>query len=232
MYELIIANKNYSSWSMRPWVLMRELAIPFSETLLPFHTNTGAGAFRHFTPSGRVPCLVDGALRVWDSLAIAEYLAEQHGNVWPQTTAARAWARSAAAEMHSGFSALRNECSMSVGMRIRMHRISAALQSDLSRLAALWGEGLDLHGGPFLGGAGFTAVDAFFAPVATRVQTYGLTLPQVAADYAQRLLDLAAVKEWIAAGIAETWRDLPHEADFAASGAITQDLRAPYVRTD
>ena len=94
MYELIIANKNYSSWSMRPWVLMRELAIPFTETLLPFHTNTGAGDFRNFTPSGRVPCLVDGELKVWDSLAIAEYLAEPYPAVWPQASATRAWARS------------------------------------------------------------------------------------------------------------------------------------------
>ncbi len=229
MYELIIANKNYSSWSMRPWVLMRELAIPFSERLLPFHTNQGAGDFRHFTPSGRVPCLVDGELKVWDSLAIAEILAERHGGVWPQDQAARAWARSAAAEMHSGFATLRNECSMSVGMRIRLHRISPGLQSELSRLAALWTEGLDRHGGPFLAGDRFTAVDAFFAPVATRVQTYGLSLPKAAADYTQRLLDLVAVKAWIAAGIAETWRDLPHEADFTTYGEVIQDLRAPPV---
>ena len=227
MYELIIANKNYSSWSMRPWVLMRELAIPFTETLLPFHTNTGAGDFRNFTPSGRVPCLVDGELKVWDSLAIAEYLAEPYPAVWPQASATRAWARSAAAEMHSGFSTLRNECSMSVGMRIRLQRISAGLQADLSRLAALWTEGLRLHGGPFLGGDRFTAVDAFFAPVATRVQTYDLPLPQVAADYVQRLLNLAAVREWIAAGIAEPWRDLPHEVDFTTYGEVIQDLRAP-----
>jgi glutathione S-transferase len=227
MYELIIANKNYSSWSMRPWVLMRELAIPFSETLLPFHTNTGAGEFRHFTPSGRVPCLVDGALKVWDSLAIAEYLAERHGTVWPQSSTARAWARSAAAEMHSGFATLRNECSMSVGMRIRLHAISRGLQADLSRLDTLWSEGIERHGGPFLAGSSFTAVDAFFAPVATRVQTYGLPLPKAAADYAQRLLGLASVQEWIADGIAETWRDLPHEADFTTHGEVTQDLRAP-----
>ena len=125
---------------------------------------------------------------MWDSLAIAEYLAERHDGVWPRATAARAWARSAAAEMHSGFGTLRNECSMSVGMRIRLHRISPGLQSDLARLAALWTEGLERHGGALLGGDRFTAVDAFFAPVATRVQTYGLPLPQVAADYVQRLL--------------------------------------------
>lgn len=227
MYELIIANKNYSSWSMRPWVLMRTLQIPFQERLLFFHTNKGDGDFRRFTPSGRVPCLVDGETRVWDSLAIAEYLAEQHAGVWPASKAVRAWSRSAAAEMHSGFSTLRNVCSMSVGLRVRLHSISAALQSDLARLAALWTDGLDRHGGPFLGGAAFTAVDAFFAPVASRVQTYGLQLPAPAAAYAQRLLEQPAVREWIAAGIAETARDLDHEKDFVEYGVITEDLRAP-----
>ncbi len=227
MYELIIANKNYSSWSMRPWVLMRALQIPFTERLLPFHTNNGAGDFRNFSPSGRVPCLMDGDLRVWDSLAIAEYLAERHAGVWPQEPAARAWARCAAAEMHSGFQALRNECSMSVGLRIRLHRISPSLQADLSRLDALWTDGLDAHDGPWLAGKQFTAVDAFFAPVATRVQTYGLALSQPAAQYVQRLLDLTPVVEWMDAGIAEPWRDAGHEDDVMAHGEITQDLRAP-----
>jgi glutathione S-transferase len=226
MYELIIANKNYSSWSMRPWVLMRALQIPFNERLLPFHANSGAGAFRNFSPTGRVPCLVDGAVTVWDSLAIVEYLAERHAGVWPKDAVARAWARSAAAEMHSGFQALRNECSMSVGQRVRLNHVTPALQEDLSRLNALWVEGFSLHGGPFLAGGSFTAVDAFFAPVATRVQTYGLSLSQASAQYAQRLLDSSAVKEWINAGIAEPWRDAAHEADILAQGEVTLDLRA------
>jgi glutathione S-transferase len=226
VYELVIANKNYSSWSMRPWVLMRALQIGFAERLLLFHANTGPGDFRNFSPSGRVPCLIDGALKVWDSLAIAEYLAERHADVWPRDPAARAWARSASAEMHSGFQALRNECSMSVGLRVRLHRISDPVQADLSRLAELWTTGLDVHGGPWLSGDRFTAVDAFFAPVATRVQTYGLMLPQRAAGYAQRLLDFAPVKQWVNAGIAEPWRDAAHEAEVLAQGEILQDLRA------
>jgi glutathione S-transferase len=226
VYELVIANKNYSSWSMRPWVLMRALQIGFTERLLPFHANTGTGDFHNFSPSGRVPCLIDGALKVWDSLAITEYLAERHADVWPQDPAARAWARSASAEMHSGFQALRNECSMSVGLRMRLHRISDPLQADLSRLAELWTMGLDVHGGPWLAGERFTAVDAFYAPVATRVQTYGLMLPQRAALYAQRLLDFAAVKQWVSAGIAEPWRDVAHEAEVLARGEIIRDLRA------
>jgi glutathione S-transferase len=226
MYELFIANKNYSSWSMRPWVLMRALQIPFTERLLLFHANQGAGAFRNFSPSGRVPCLVDGPVKVWDSLAIAEYLAERHPGVWPQDPAARAWTRSACAEMHSGFQTLRDVCSMNVGLRVRLHGISAALHADLARLLALWTAGLDAHGGPWLGGASFTAVDAFFAPVASRVQTYGLPLTQRAGEYAQRLIEFPVVREWISAGIAEPWRDASHEAEVLTHGEIIRDMRA------
>lgn len=226
MYELYIGNKNYSSWSMRPWVLMRSLGIDFVEHLRPFHTNHGEGSFRRFSPSGRVPLLVDGDLRVWDSLAIAEHLAEQHAGVWPGERAARAWARSAAAEMHSGFSALRNECSMSVGVRIRLHRQSDALQADLQRIDDLWKDGLSRFGGPFLAGSRFSAVDAFFAPVATRLQTYGLTLSDASAAYAARVLDHPPVREWIKAGLAETFRDDQHEEEVRAAGALIQDLRA------
>jgi glutathione S-transferase len=230
MYELIIANKNYSSWSMRPWVLMRAQGIPFRETLLRFDRNHGEGDFKRFTPSGRVPTLVDGDLRVWDSLAIVEYLAEKHPGVWPTAVAARAWARSAAAEMHSGFNALRNDCSMNVGIRLRLRQHGAGLNADLARLAALWQEGLTCHGGPFLGGAQFTAVDAFFAPVAARVQTYLLPLPEVAAAYVQRLLAVPAVQEWMVAGEAETFRDPGHEDEILAQGELLEDRRAPELR--
>jgi glutathione S-transferase len=223
MYELIITNKNYSSWSMRAWVLMRQLAIPFTERLLPY----SPGVFKGVTPAGNVPCLMDGDVVVWDTVAITEYLAERHPGVWPEDARARAWARSAVAEMHSGFSALRNECSMNVGVRIRRHGISAALQANLDRLAELWGEGLTRHGGPFLGGAKFTAVDAFYVPVASRVQTYALPLRAQAAACASRLLELPAVKEWIAAGIAETARDPMHEDEVLAQGIVVEDLRAP-----
>jgi glutathione S-transferase len=223
MYELIITNKNYSSWSMRTWVLMRQLGIPFKERLVRY----APGVLREHTPSGRVPCLVDGQALVWDTLAIAEYLAERHAGVWPADAAARAWARSAAAEMHSGFGALRNECSMSVGVRLRRHGISDALQADLARLAELWADGLARHGGPFLAGEQFTAVDAFFAPVATRVVTYGLPLPTQAATYVGRLLVAPAVKQWIADGIAEDFRDDSHEDEIMSQGVLLADLRAP-----
>jgi glutathione S-transferase len=223
MYELIIANKNYSSWSMRSWVLMRQLDIPFTERLVRYRP----GGYRGITPAGRVPCLVDGDLQIWDTMSIAEYLAERHAGVWPADAGARAWARSASAEMHSGFMALRNECSMSVGMRIRRHGISEALRGDIDRLAALWTEGLARHGGPFLGGADFTAVDAFFAPVASRVQTYALPLPAKAMNYVERLLQVAAVQEWIAGGVAEDFRDPSHDEEVLAQGVVVSDLRTP-----
>jgi glutathione S-transferase len=180
MYTLHIGNKNYSSWSLRPWVLMSERGIPFREELHVFGDGfRGAGGK---SPSGKVPCLHDGKRIVWDSYAIAEYLAERHPGVWPADDDARAWARSAAAEMHSGFTALRGECSMNCGLRVRLNAPSDALRADLARIASLWGEGLERFGGPFLAGSTFTAVDAFYCPVAFRVQTYGLELPRAAAD--------------------------------------------------
>ena len=168
MYQLFIANKNYSSWSLRPWVLMRERGIAFEEVLRPFVEGGSHAAFVAFSPTGKVPCLLDGGTVVWDSLAIVEYLAERHAGVWPADPLARAWARCAAAEMHSGFGVLRNECSMTVGLRLELHRVSDGLRSELARLEELWGEGLARFGGPFLAGAAFTAVDAFFVPVAGR----------------------------------------------------------------
>src|ERR1700722_5833722 len=211
MYDLYIANKNYSSWSLRPWVLMRELGIEFREHLVPFGQESMWRDFRKISPTGKVPCLVDGATVVWDSLSIAEYLAERHALVWPIEAGARAWARSAAAEMHSGFGELRNRCSMSCGIRVRLHEFPAALEHDVARLNALWSDGLHRFGGPYLAGKAFTAVDAFYAPVAFRVQTYGLRLDSAAAAYVHLLLDLGAMREWYADALKETQRDQPHE---------------------
>ena len=229
MYLLYIANKNYSSWSLRPWLLMRELRIPFEERLLRFGDLERWDEFRAANPSGRVPCLVDGALRVADSLAIVEYLAEAHAGVWPAAVPARAWARSAAAEMHSGFAELRSRCSMSCGVRVRLHALSAALDADLARIDGLWNDGLQRFGGPYLAGAAFTAVDAFFAPVALRLQTYGLQSSAPAAAYAQRLLNLPALREWYAAALAETFRDELHEREIHTMGTVLEDLRAVAV---
>ena len=226
MYDLYIANKNYSSWSLRPWVLLRELKIPVVEHVLVFGDAARWAEYRKISPTGKVPCLVDGDTIVWDSLAIAEYLAERHAAVWPAERRARAWARSAAAEMHSGFGELRHRCSMSCGVRIRLKEIPPALERDIARLSTVWNEGLSRFGGPFLTGPGFTAVDAFFAPVAFRIQTYGLELGANANAYSARLLALESMQTWYAAGLAETIRDLPHEAEILELGTVLKDLRA------
>lgn len=225
MLTLYIANKNYSSWSLRPWVLMQELGIPFEEHQVVFAEGSNWEAFRRFSPNGRVPCLRDGHAAVWDSLAIAEYLAETYPTVWPSDRTARAWARCAAAEMHSGFGTLRDECAMSCGVRIQLHAIGPDLRRDIDRVAELWNEGLARFGGPFLAGSTFTAVDAFFAPVAFRVQTYGLELPGAAAAYAERLLALPAMQQWYRDALAEPWRDEAHERHLREGGDLREDLR-------
>lgn len=225
MYRLYIANKNYSSWSLRAWVLMRELAIPFEECLRPFEDGPDA-APRDFSPTGKVPCLVDGETVVWDSLAITEYLAERHAGIWPEAPVARAFARCAAAEMHSGFQPLRDLCSMNCGVTVRLAGIPDPLKRDLARLSDLWTEGLRRFGGPFIAGDRFTAADAFFAPVAFRMQTYGLGLGREAEAYAARLLDLPSMRRWYAEALAEPFRDASHEAEARDAGTWLEDRRA------
>jgi glutathione S-transferase len=226
MYTLHIANKNYSSWSLRPWVLMRELRIPFTENLIPFHQEPEWAAYRRIAPNGKVPCLVDGDITVWESLAIVEYLAERHAGVWPAQAAARAWSRSATAEMHAGFGELRSRCSMSCGVRVRLHSMTPGLVTDLNRMAALWNDGFDHFGGPFLAGATFSAADAFFAPVVFRIQTYRLEVDAASQAYVTRMLNLEGMHSWYAEGLREPWRDLPHEQELAQNGQVIQDLRA------
>lgn len=225
MLTLYIANKNYSSWSLRPWILMRTLDIPFEERLVPFTANSNWEEFRRFSPSGKVPALVTDRGTIWDSLAIAEFLAEQHSDVWPAEQMTRAWARSASAEMHSGFVHLRERCSMNCSVQIRLHEESDALRRDIARINELWMEGLGRFGGPFLAGPRFTAVDAFYCPVAFRVQTYGLTLDAPAAAYAKRLLALPAMQAWMKDAVAEPWRDEDHEEDCLRNGTLLRDLR-------
>jgi glutathione S-transferase len=226
MYTLYIANKNYSSWSLRPWLTMRALDIPFDEQLVVFGDGSNWAQFRDFAPNGRVPCLHDGDTVVWDSLAIIEYLAERHDGVWPTDATARTWARSASAEMHSGFTELRNRCSMSCGQRVQLHEIGPALRADIERVNELWTEGLARFGGAWLAGERFTAADAFYAPVAFRVQTFGLALGKAASAYCQRLLAHPAMREWHDAAVAEPWRDAEHERDVASVGTVTADYRA------
>jgi glutathione S-transferase len=225
MQTLYIANKNYSSWSLRPWILMRELGIAFAEELVPFEGASNRDRFRRFSPTGKVPCLVDGATTVWDSLAIAEYLAERHAGVWPADAQARAWARCAASEMHAGFAALRACCSMNCGVRVRLNRVAPELRQDLERIDELWSEGMQRFGGPFLAGTAFTAADAFYAPVAFRIQSYELSLTPEAAAYAQRLLALGSMQRWYEEALREPWRDAAHEAEIEQSGALLNDRR-------
>lgn len=227
MLTLVIGNKNYSSWSLRPWVLMQTLGIPFTERLIPFGEPGSAEAFAALSPSARGPCLHDDQRRVWDSLAIVEYLAERHPGVWPTDPDARAFARSASAEMHSGFFALREHCSMSCGQRVTLRDTPESLTRDLDRLQSLWREGLARFGGTFLAGAAFTAVDAFFAPVAFRVQTYRLTLDLPSTGYVETLLALPAMRAWYAAALREPWRESDHERVVTANARDMLDLREP-----
>lgn len=225
MYTLHIANKNYSSWSLRPWILMRERGIAFEERLHRFEPGGAWATFRRFSPTGKVPALHDGTTVVWDSLAIAEYLAERHAGVWPADAQARAWARAAAAEMHSAFQTLRQHCSFNLGLRVTLNEIGPGLQKDIDRIDELWGEGLKRFGGPFLAGPTFTAVDAFFAPVQFRIQTYGLELGSAVRAYSQRVLALPGMADWYAAGIAEDFRDGEHDDVVQRFGRITADFR-------
>ncbi|HEY8683069.1 MAG TPA: glutathione S-transferase family protein [Rhodanobacter sp.] len=228
MYTLYIANKNYSSWSLRPWLLLSELGIPFEERLVSFASGSGSSwdAFRAFSPNGKVPCLHDGDTVVWDSLGITEYLAERHPGIWPSDLQARAWARCAAAEMHAGFGALRTQCAMNCGIRMRLHELSPSLQKDLARMDELWNEGLRRFGGGFLAGSSFTAADAFFAPVAFRIQSYGIGMSAASLGYAARMRALPSMQRWHADALRETWRDPDHEDEVMRGGELLEDLRA------
>ena len=227
MYVLHIANKNYSTWSLRPWVLLKTLGIPFEEKQHLFPQNGSSyPEFKKFSPTGFVPVLDDGAIKVWDSLAIVLHVAEQHPEVWPDDLTARSWARAAASEMHSSFGTLRNACGMNVGIRCKRPEISAGLKRDIDRLTELWTEGLTRFGGPFLAGKEFTAVDAFFCPVAFRAQSYDLPFTGAAKDYVARLLALPAMQDWYKAGIRETTREPGHEAETTDAHHVIQDLRA------
>jgi glutathione S-transferase len=206
-------------------MLMKALALPFEERLVPLEEGSCWDSYRVFSPNGRVPCLHDGSTTVWDSLAIVEYLAERHAGVWPADPPGRTWSRCVASEMHSGFSALRGLCPMNCGLRVELAEIPGPLQADLARVDEIWSEGVDRFGGPFLAGADFTAADAFFAPVAFRVETYGLPLSAPARAYADRLLAHAAMQEWYAAALREPWREKNHEAEAESIGRIVEDFR-------
>jgi glutathione S-transferase len=224
-YVLITANRNYSSWSLRPWLLMTALGIPFEDRIEPFTKPSNYDEFRSFSPTGQVPALLHEGRTVHDSLGITLYLADRHQGVWPADADARAWAQCVVAEMHSGFSALRNDCTMNVGVRVSPKPMSAALRANVARIAEIFAQGLERFGGPWLAGADFTAADAFYAPVAFRIRTYGLDVGAGQA-WVDHVLSHPAMRDWEAQALAETWREESHEAELAEAGAIIADYRA------
>ena len=224
-YTLITANRNYSSWSLRPWLLMTALGIPFEDRIEPFTKPDNYDDFRAFSPTGQVPVLLDGERRVWDSLGITMYLADRHPEVWPKNEEARTFAQAIVAEMHGGFGALRNDCTMNVGVRVKTRPMSQALQRNVERIREIFEQGPERCGGPWLTGTEFTAADAFYAPVAFRVRTYGLDVGKGQA-WVERVIAHPAMQNWETQALAETWREESHEAEIAAAGTITADFRA------
>jgi len=213
MIQLYIGNKNYSSWSMRPWVLLRQAGIDFEEVKVRFDSFAPGSGFRStmdaITPVGKVPVLVHDGLVVWDTLAIAEYVAEQFADLqlWPAERAARARARSVCAEMHSGFAGLRSACPMNIDAHLPevgalALRDKPAVRSDLQRIISMWSGLLAEHGGPMLFGD-FSVADAYFAPVVMRLKTYALPVPAEVAAYMDRVCALSGVKAWIDGALAE-----------------------------
>jgi glutathione S-transferase len=206
---LVIGNKNYSSWSLRPWLAMKQAQIAFDEVRIPLQQPETTAQIRRYSPSARVPCLIDGTLTVWDSLAICEYVNEQYaqGALWPREVATRARARAVVAEMHSGFGPLRTHMAMDI--RSRHTELGAAararhdVEQNIARIHEIWNECLAASGGPLLFGA-FSIADAFFAPVVTRFRTYGVPLSTRLAAYSDAVSALPAMREWIATATAET----------------------------
>lgn len=216
MRTLVIGNKVYSSWSLRTWLLLKQYNIAFDEVMVPLDTPETAHAIARYSPAGRVPVFVDGAYTVWDTLAIIEHVAETlEPNVWPSDPHARAMARSISAEMHAGFQALRAALPMNLGKRYA-RRERADIAADVRRIIEIVNVARDRfgHAGPFLFGA-FSAADAMYAPVMTRLDTYDVTVPPAVRTYIDTILSLPAYREWLHAALDEPWvirGDEPAEA--------------------
>ena len=203
---LIIGNKNYSSWSLRPWILARHLGLTFSEQLIPLNQNDSAARLRAANPTGRVPALRHGKLLVWDSLSICEYLCELARCGLPAEPAARAWARSVSAEMHAGFQALRQQWPMNTRAVGRHTSMTVALQKDLTRIEAIWTDCRHRYAavGPWLFGD-YSIADAMYAPIALRFRTYGARLTSAAQSYMATVVADEFMREWLSAAVAEPW---------------------------
>ena len=224
--HLLIGNKVYSSWSLRPWIVMRAKGIAFDETLVPLRMSDTTERIKQASPTGKVPCLVDGDVTVWESLAIMEYVAEKFPEkvIWPRDAVARAHARSVATEMHAGFMALRKHCPMVITQRFAAKPLPDDVQADVARIAAVWNEararfGKDSHE-PFLYG-GFTAADGMYAPVVTRLQTYSISVDPVSRAYMDAVLTHPAYREWLTAATSEPWTLAQNETEIPI-----EDLRA------
>lgn len=223
-YTLITANRNYSSWSLRPWLLMKALGIPFAERFEPFTKPDNYEDFRKFSPTGQVPVLLDDGRMIADSLAITLYFAERHTGIWPTDEEARTFAQGTVCEMHGGFGHLRNDCTMNVGVRVKPKPMSDGLKRNVARVREIFETGLSRFGGPWLAGSEFSAVDAFYAPVAFRIRTYGLDVGE-GQRWVDHVLAHPAMQQWEAEALAEEWREETHEAELAAAGVITADYR-------
>jgi glutathione S-transferase len=207
MPTLVIANKCYSSWSLRPWLLMKQLGVAFDEITIPLDLpDTKERVLKH-SPAGKVPILIDGDVTVWESVAIMEYVGEAFGApVWPEDRKARAMARSVAAEMHAGFSGLRNACPMNLGRKYASRDRGEAVARDVARFSEIVRQARERFGmgGPFLFGA-FSAADAMYAPLVTRLDTYSFALDEPTRAYVDTILSLPAFQEWRAAALKESW---------------------------
>jgi glutathione S-transferase len=210
--KLIIGNKNYSSWSLRPWIALRHAGIPFDEEVVPLYEPGSRERVLAYSSAGKVPVLIDGDMTIWESLAIIEYLAERFpkAQLWPADVAARALARSVAAEMHAGFVALRRHCPMNMRRDGRKRELTAEVEADVRRIEQIWTDCRARFGaaGPFLFGA-FGAADAMYAPVVSRFTSYGIGVGAAAKSYMQAVTALPAYREWRMAGLAEPWV-MPH----------------------
>jgi glutathione S-transferase len=229
--RLVIGNKLYSSWSLRPWLLLTSLRLPFEEQVIPLYKDGSKARILEASPSGKVPCLIDGATTVWESLAILEYLAERFpdGGIWPADPGARAHARAISSEMHAGFQSLRAACPMNLGKRFAPRDFGADVSASVARIEAIWREARTRFGrvpgsGPFLYGS-FMAADAMYAPVVTRLDTYQIPVAADTRAYMDTVLRHPAFLRWRAEALAEpaAW-DLPH---YEEGHVAVDDFRRP-----
>jgi glutathione S-transferase len=206
--RLVIGNKNYSSWSLRPWIAMKVAGIAFEETVIPLYEPGSRERVLEVSPTGKVPALIDGGTRIWESIAILEYLADHHpkAGLWPEDQAARGHARTVAAEMHAGFAPLRRHCPMNMRRPVKVRELTPEAAADVARIDDLWTDCRTRFGagGPFLFGA-FGAADAMFAPIVSRFYTYDITVESVARRYMEAVMALPTWAEWYAAAKAEPW---------------------------